>query len=143
MALQIVLMPGANRVELPLLRATAQNFGWAIEIAHNMSELLQLRERGRIGAVLFQQDSLGCNGSWLETIAQVKAATPEARLVACNHFSDADDYPKLCRAGLFHALWLPLKESEVLQCLGFIWEAEKHLILVARRPRLHLARAAS
>jgi hypothetical protein len=92
-----------------------------------------MRDQAKIGALLFQQDSLGSGGSWLETIAQLKIVVPEARLVACNHFSEAADYPKLCRSGLFHSVWLPLKLNEVRQCLGFIWEAEKRLNLVPRK----------
>jgi len=69
----------------------------------------------------------------METIAVLKAVVPEIRLVACNNFSEATDYPKLCRAGLFHSLWMPLREHEVRQCFGFVWEAEKRLAALSRK----------
>jgi hypothetical protein len=127
MELNIVIMPGAHRVDMPLLRAAAHDFGWAIQIAGDVRELKAVQARGKVGAVLFQQDSLGNGGSWLETIALLKAVAPGIRLVACNNFSETTDYPKLCRAGLFHALWMPLREHEVRQCFGFVWEAQKRL----------------
>jgi len=131
-ALQMVIMPGADQLELPLLQTAAQGYGWSIQHAFSAAEVKNIREDGKIGAVLFQEDSLGSGGSWLETISELKEAAPDARLIACMHFSDDADYPKLCRAGLFHAMWLPLMEHEVRQCLGFIWEAEKRLSLVMR-----------
>lgn len=149
MELQIVVMPGSNRVDMPLLQAAAQDFGWAIQIARDVRELIAVQARGRVGAVLFQQDSLLGEGSWLETIGMLKSVAPEIRLVACNNFSEATDYPKLCRAGLFHALWMPLREHEVRQCFGFVWEAEKRLAIAHRkvdseaRHTSMLARAAS
>jgi hypothetical protein len=133
MELNIVIMPGSNRVDMPLLRAAAQDFGWAIQIARDVRELRAVEARTKVGAVLFQQDSLGSESSWLETIAVLKAVMPDIRLVACNNFSEATDYPKLCRAGLFHALWMPLREHEVRQCLGFVWEAEKRSSLALRK----------
>jgi DNA-binding NtrC family response regulator len=141
--LQLVIMQGADRLELPLLRAAAEEYGWPVQNAGSVNELLHLRKRGKIGAVLFHKDSLGRGGALLGTILQLKNAAPEARLIACNHFSETADYPKLCRAGLFHALWLPLKESEVRQCLGFIWEAEKHSSLKAEPGKIRFMRAAS
>jgi hypothetical protein len=141
--LQIVIMQGADRLELPLLRAAAKEYGWQVQNAGSMNELLHLRKHGKIGAVLFHKDSLGKGGALLGTILQLKSVAPEARLIACNGFSEAADYPKLCRAGLFHALWLPLKESEVKQCLGFIWEAEKHSSLKMLPTPIRLVRAAS
>jgi hypothetical protein len=138
MELQIVIMPGSNRVDMPLLKGAAQDFGWAIQIARDAGELMALQAKGKIGAILFQEDSLGLGRSWLDTIALLREIAPEARLVACNHFSEAADYPKLCRAGLFHALWMPLRQHELRQCFGFVWEAEKR----ARRMPF-VARAAS
>jgi hypothetical protein len=140
MELQIVIMPGSNRVDLPLLRGTAQDFGWAIQIARDAGELIAVQARGKVGAVLFQQDSLGTGLSLLNMIALLREVVPETRLVACNNFSEGVDFPKLCRAGLFHALWMPLRENEVRQCLGFVWEAEKQLISQMRRAESQMRR---
>jgi hypothetical protein len=125
MELQIVIMPGSHRVDLPLVRGAAHEYGWTIHTARNVQELTGAAAHSRIGAVFFQQDSIGSGGSWIEAIALLRSAVPGVRLVACSEFSSGLDYPKLCRAGLFHSVWLPLKSSEVKQCLGFIWEAEK------------------
>jgi hypothetical protein len=140
MELQIVIMPGSNRVDLPLLRGATQYFGWAIQIARDAGELIAVQARGKVGAVLFQQDSLGTGRSWLDIIALLREVAPEKRLVACNHFSDETDYPKLCRAGLFYALWMPLRENEVRQCLGFVWEAEKQASAQTRRAESQMRR---
>jgi hypothetical protein len=140
MELQIVVMPGSNRVDMPLLRGAAQDFGWAIQIARDADELTAVRARGKVGAVLFQQDSLGFGYSYLEMIAMLRELVSDTRLVACNHFSEQEDYPKLCRAGLFGALWMPLRQNEVRQCLGFVWEAEKRLTAQVRRVESQIRR---
>lgn len=129
-------MPGSQWMDVPLLRAAAEQFGWTMRTVLDVGEL---RDEEKIGAVFFQQDSLGSGWSWLGAIAKLKTVAPEARLVACTHFSDADEFPKLCRAGLFHSLWLPLKQCEVLQCMGFVWAAEKRGETLAKRP-VHLVK---
>jgi hypothetical protein len=53
------------------------------------------------------------------------ADLPAARLIPCQGFSESSDWQDLSDAGAFHPLWLPLKENELRQCLGFIWQAEK------------------
>jgi hypothetical protein len=131
MDLQIVVMPGVHRVDLPLLRLMAQSFGWKIQQARSAEELKILAGVGKIGAVLFQEESLSTGGAWLETLVKLQAASPESRFVACSDFSSAIDYPKMCRAGLFHLVWLPLKKNEILQCFGFVWEAEKRSAALA------------
>jgi hypothetical protein len=152
MSFQIVIMPGSYRVDLSLVRSAAQDFGWAVHPARNLRELGEIGVRGKVGAVLFQSDSLVDGGSWLESISLLRGVAPETRLVGCTQFSEMVDLPKLCRSGLFHAVWLPLKENELRQCFGFVWESEKQRgALVARKTikdsesnRVHImSRAAS
>ena len=148
---QIVIMPGAYRVDLSLVRSAAQDFGWAVHVARNLRELVEAGNRGTTGAVLFQADSVVPGGSWMETISTLRSVVPDIRLIGCTQFSEMVDLPKLCRSGLFHAVWLPLKENELRQCFGFVWEAEKHAASMARKAvkdsdakRVHLmSRAAS
>jgi DNA-binding NtrC family response regulator len=135
MDVQIVVMPGSNAVDLPVLLAAAAEYGWAVHIARSVSELRGARERANIGAVLFQLDSVKAGGDWLETISLLKEAAPGVKLVGCAEFSQMPDYPKLCREGLFHAIWLPLKRSEVRQCFGFLCGAERGLSAVPQRAR--------
>jgi hypothetical protein len=130
---QVIIMPGSNRVDMPLLKAAADDFGWTVHIAKDVRELTAAQDSGKVAALLFQHDSIAGGSSWLETISYLKAVAPELRLVPCNHFSEAIDYPKLCRAGIFYALWMPLHRNEVRQCFGFVWEAEKRLTLVPRK----------
>jgi hypothetical protein len=52
-------------------------------------------------------------------------------VIACHGFAESIDWPELCDAGAFHTLWLPLKENEVRQSLGFVWGSEKRLAVCA------------
>jgi hypothetical protein len=127
----IVLMPGSAQLHLPPLQAVAENFGWMVRIAHDLCEVAAAQANRKTVALLFCRDTLGQGYSWLETIRLFKRALPEVRLLPCHGFSEPVDWPELCDAGAFHALWLPLKENEVRQSLGFVREAEKRL---ARSP---------
>ena len=133
MELQIAVIPGPHHVDLAQLRTVAHEFGWTIQLARSIDELKDVAKKGHLGAVLFQHDSLDSGGQWLETITALSAALPEIRLVACSEFSAPVDYPKLCRAGLFYLVWLPLKRNEVRLCFGFIWEAEKRQLANSSR----------
>jgi ActR/RegA family two-component response regulator len=116
---KLILMPGSAKLDLQALQTAAAEFGWAVKVAHN------LRDAASAQAVLFHRDALGPGCSWLEAVRLLRAALPEARLVACHGFAEAIDWPELCEAGAFHALGLPLRANEVRKSLGFISEAEK------------------
>jgi hypothetical protein len=123
----ITVLPGSARIDLSALRRVAADFGWAVDVAHNLSEAAAAQALRPTVAVLFSSDALGPGNSWIETIRLLRAALPKVRLVACHSFTESIDWPELCDAGAFHALWLPLKEDEVRRTLGFIWAAESSL----------------
>jgi len=123
----IVVMPGSARVYLPPLEAVAGTFGWAVSVTRDLCEVAAAQAQRKSVAVLFCRDTLGQGYSWLETIRLLGRALPEMPLIPCHGFSDPFYWPELCDAGAFHALWLPLRENEVRQSLGFVWEAEKRL----------------
>jgi hypothetical protein len=116
----VVVMPGSMPVGLPMVRAIADDFGWKVEVALTLDEVARLRDDSKPLAVLCQEDSLGRSRPWVETIRAFKSAVSDVRLIACHGFSDAVDWPAMARAGAFHGLWLPLKESEVRQSFGFV-----------------------
>lgn len=121
----VLVVSGSGRVDLRMLDKVARDFGWAIETAHDISDAAVARANRNIVAVLFCRDALNAESSWLETIRRFRRALPAVRLIACSEFSTFLDWPQLCEAGAFHTLWLPLKENEVRQALGFVWEAEQ------------------
>jgi len=88
----------------------------------------------KVAAVLFHRDSVDPGGSWLNAVRLLKLAMPRVLLIACHGFSEPIDWPELCDAGAFHTLWLPLKESEVRQSLGFIFEARNRPLLAPPPP---------
>jgi len=127
MAENIIVVPGSVPIDLPALRTVAGDFGWAVDVAHDLSEVAAAQAYGKTVAVLFCRDALGPEYGWLETILRLRLALPQVRLVACHAFPESIDWPELCDAGAFHALWLPLKENEVRRTFGFVWESEKRI----------------
>jgi hypothetical protein len=144
---RIVIIPGSKRINLRPLHTAARTFGWTVDThaatAADLGEIAAaLRNRGTVALLLFR-DALGPERSWAEVIRLLRPALPNVRLIACHEFSEPIDWPALSDAGAFHALCLPLKENELRQCLGFVWEAGKRLpdsirkppVAVAARPR--------
>ena len=123
----IMVLPGSAGIDLLTLRRVAADFGWTAEVVYELCEAAFIEASRQIVAVLFSSDALGPGKSWLETIRALRLALPKLRLVACHSFTESIDWPELCDAGAFHALWLPLKEDEVRRTLGFIWAAESSL----------------
>jgi hypothetical protein len=119
----IVVMPGRAIFNLKVLHSVARDFGWGVKLAENLSTLGSARRGEKPAAVLFHRSAFESH-SWLDALRPVKSALPGIRPIACHEFSDAPDWPELCGAGAFHALWLPLKEGEVRQSFGFVAEAE-------------------
>lgn len=124
----IIVMPGSGRFDGAVLHRVAREFGWNVSLA---ADLFESRHR-RIVAVLFLHDALGAQHGWIETTRMLSNAWPDTRLVACHGFTDYVDWPTLNDAGVFHSLWLPLKETEVRKTLGFLWEAENRALAAAR-----------
>ncbi len=131
MTRNIVLMPGLTPVDVSLLRLAAADFGWRVHIAHSLEEVTSAQAYRSAAALLFCRDALGAEFSWVEVIARLRHTVPDVRLVACHKFSESLDWPELSNAGAFHALGLPMKENEVRQSLGFLWEAENRLARAA------------
>lgn len=123
----LVVLPGSDGFELGTLRAVSADFGWDLHVAHDLDQVVALQECRNIVAFLFASDALGSGLSWLESISLLQLASPTARLIPCHGFSCTIDWAKLCEAGAFHSLWLPLKKNEIRRSLGFLWESEKRL----------------
>jgi hypothetical protein len=124
----VVFMPGSKQIQLSPLQTAARDFGWMVNVHRDVCKVAASQATRKTVAVLFCVDALGRGYSWIETIRLFRSALPEARLLPCHGFSEPIDWPELCDAGAFHALWLPLRENEVRQSLGFVWEAEKRFL---------------
>jgi hypothetical protein len=125
----LIVMPGFERLDLHALQAVATEFGWTVNVVHDLADLADAQADGKTAAVFFHRDAFGSNCSWFDAIRLLKVVAPVVRLVACHGFQEPIDWPSLCDAGAFHALWLPFKENEVRRSLGFISEAEKRMSL--------------
>lgn len=135
----IVVIAASGRPIDNVLRNVAGDFGWGVLAVHDIADL---RESGiQAAAVLFHSDAFAAH-SWAGALAQVKIALPGALPIACHGFSEQIDWPTLSDAGLFHSLWLPLRESEVRRTLGFVWEARQRLAKASRARRVPLQRVA-
>ncbi len=138
MADRIVVMPGSGWLEHPGLRSVAGEFGWVVEVAPELREVTEERTSAKTVAVLFHRDAFGPGYGWPEAIRLLRLALPGAHVVPCYGFSESIDWIELVRCRRIHSLRLPLKDSEVRQSLGFVWQAEKRLASRAQR----VARAA-
>jgi len=144
---KIIVMRGSACIDAEVLGAVAREFGWAVETAGDLREIAAAQASRATGrpaepaAVLFHRSAFG-SCSWLEAVRQLSLALPRVHPIACHGFAEPIDWPGLCEAGAFHSLWLPLKESEVHQSFGFVWEARKRRAKPAQRvQRIAPARA--
>jgi hypothetical protein len=119
----IIVMPGLDPSPL---HAVAAEFGWEVQEG-NPGDTVAPK------ALLLHRQAFGPGKSWLEVIRLCRFKFPEVRLIVCHGLPDSIDWPELSRTGAFHALSLPLKESELRQSLGFVWEAEQRLAAGAQK----------
>ncbi len=124
---RVLVLPGMRDTASQLLRPATDEFGWSVEVVADPREIPVLEDRHRIVAVLFQRDAFGAETNWTEALSQLKSVLPDARLVPCLKFSEAVDLDHLTDAGAFHFLWMPWKESELRQCIGFLWQNTRSL----------------
>lgn len=129
----LLVMPGFSEAFSTTLALVAQEFGWQVVTVSGPEEASALARNRRVAAVFFLRDASG--GSWTDALGQLRAMVPEAHLIPCCGFSDPVDWDQLRDAGAFHSLWLPLKENELRQCLGFIWQATRVPVQAERAPR--------
>jgi len=128
MARNIVVLSGSTPIDRPILRSVAREFGWTVDIVHDLRDIDLPRARSSTAAVLFHRHALG-HYSWSDAVRRIRRMLPEALLVVCHGVSQPVNWPELAAAGAFHALKLPLKECEVRQSFGFIWEADKRRLV--------------
>lgn len=121
----IIVTLGSRRLDLSPLHAVAREFGWKVEIAGDLTAIAAGIVCPGTAAVLFHREALRPGCSWLDAIRLVGLALPGVRAIACHGFSESVDWPELCDAGAFHTLWLPLRENEVRQSLGFLVKPQK------------------
>jgi hypothetical protein len=129
MASNIIVVPGLGDLDLTTLNGVAGDFGWIVQVAHDLRQTVEMWAQPGTVAVFANHEAVGAGFSWLEIVRILRRTLPEGRLVVCHGFGDAFDWPELSAAGAFHALRLPLQEDELRQSLGFIWEAEKRLTM--------------
>lgn len=127
----ILVVMGRAGFDSGAVKTVAGQFGWTVEIAEDLREAAAAQAYRRTIAVLFHRGALGAC-SWVEALRLVRLGFPETHPIVCHGFSEPIDWPGLCDAGAFHDLWLPLKEEEVRQSFGFLWEAEKRRLVPAR-----------
>lgn len=135
----IIVTSGLVRIDPDTMRSVAQEFGWTVKSAHYMAEASQ-NVTSDTAAIFFHRTALGIDCTLLDAVRDVRSAFPEIPSIVCHGFSEPIDWPSLCAAGAFHAVWLPLKESEVRKSLGFV-SAVRRRVTTNRAYRLHAADA--
>jgi hypothetical protein len=128
----IIVMPGQREADLPVLRSVAGEFGWTADPVRGLNEAVAAQAYVRTLAAILHRDGLGADYSWPDAVRRVKRALPDVRVIVCHGLSEPIEWQALCEAGTFHAVSAPLKECEVRQSLGFVWEAEKRVASVDR-----------
>lgn len=125
MAHRIVFMPGAQTLNLTAFGSIASEFGWSLETDDYPIRPAEMQDHRRIAAVCFCREAVGSQYSWPDALRVLASALPSTPLVPCHAFSENPDWDELRDAGAFLSLWLPLRESELRQCLGFVWQAQQ------------------
>jgi hypothetical protein len=123
----LIVLPGLTEFHIPAVPAIASEFGWAVETATDLRHAVGIHADRGAAAVFFHREAFGQQCSWVDALSLLAAALPGARLIPCHGFSEQVDWDELSDAGAFHFLWLPLKENELRQCLGFVWQMMQQL----------------
>ena len=131
MANNIIVVPGMGDLDLTTLNLVAADFGWTVQVAYDLRQTAEIAAQLSTVAVFANHDAVGAGFSWLEIVRLLRRTVNDTRLVVCHGFGDVFDWTELSNAGAFHALRLPLQEDELRQSLGFIWEAEKRLMIAS------------
>jgi len=118
-----------------ILNRVARYFGWDVLHVRSLASLEPI-DSSRVAAILFDREAAG--HTWLDAASSLRRMKPGVRLVACHGFFEPVPWPELAAAGVFHALRVPLIESEVHQSLGFVWAEDRQ-----RRISPHSVRAAA
>jgi hypothetical protein len=105
--------------DIPIIavQRVAQKFDWEVAHIESFERLHQIAAAREVVAVLFDQHDL----TWRSALESVRGAASDALPIVCHRFSDHLDWPQLADAGAFHQLLLPLKDSELMQSLGFVF----------------------
>jgi DNA-binding NtrC family response regulator len=121
----VVVMLGFGELFETALSLVAQEFGWSVETVSQLEQAAAVTRNRRVAAVFFHREAFGRDCTWHDALRRIRMTFPEAHLIPCHGFSDPIDWDQLADAGAFHSLWLPLKENELRQCLGFIWQTTR------------------
>jgi DNA-binding NtrC family response regulator len=119
----IIALLGDLDIDRAIFDPVAEEFGWAVECAGNLSILREMSSTRNIAAVVFDHRTSG--GSWNEALELVLLAAPRALPIVGAGFSEDVPMQDLCDAGAFDQLRLPVNEREVRRTLGFVWAARR------------------
>lgn len=118
----MIVMPGSRHSDFSNVHLIASEFGWNVTVAKGLDQAVEAHRSSETAGVLFHRDALGLR-PWPEALHSLKAALPGAHLIPCCGFSERIDWSALSDAGAFHVLAFPLRDSEVRQSFGFLWQA--------------------
>jgi hypothetical protein len=130
----VLAVPGS--VDVPALNLAAQEFGWTARVSHNLDEIATTNAERNTVAVFLLRDVFGPDCSWVAAIRLVRFTLLEVRLVICHGITEAIDWRELADEGAFHGIEFPLRNREVRQSLGFIWEADRNARSAERAPEI-------
>ena len=109
------------------LEIAAKRFDWEVYFAQDLSEtasqnlLRALNREHDIVAVMFSPEAMDLH--WRDALDLVHAWAPMAHPILFFRMADHPPAEELSRAGVFHAIGLPLRKQEIHHSLGFVWAA--------------------
>lgn len=122
----VVAMLGVQPADLSCANRIAAEFNWTIRTGYGVPFVAAAGTGAKLAAVLFHRQALGVD-SWIEALSDLKSVLPTTPLIVCHGFSDSIDWPRLCEAGAFHRVHLPLDSNELRQSFGFVWQAARRV----------------
>ncbi len=109
------------------LEIAADKFGWDVHFAQDLSVtasqnlLRALNREHDIVAVMFSPEALKLH--WRDALHLIHAWAPMAQPILFFRMAEHPPSEELSRAGVFHAIGLPLRKQEIHHSLGFVWAA--------------------
>jgi hypothetical protein len=118
-----IVICGESQDDVARWSALALEFSFDLEFVPTIFGLGQLQDPHTVSSVFV---ALGASErSVTEMSEQIRAHTPNARVLASRPMASSLSAADLTEAGVFHSVRQPIHACEMRQSLGFLWSALK------------------